>query len=201
MAKMKNQNKKKIDWKKVLTLVVIVALIVLKLMYDSDGGEDGNGHGGSNISTESSAGIESENGGGSGASLPVEGSSAGVTDEPESIVTSKPADVPKTTATPAPTATPEPEIVIPDLSFRNDKLLEQHYEKHGIDMGFASPEEYEAAACMVIANPDTLHKIEAEDGDDVYYLESTNEFVVVSKDGYIRTYFLPSAGIDYYNRQ
>ena len=83
----------------------------------------------------------------------------------------------------------------------NERLLEQHYEKHGIEMGFASAEEYEAAACMVIANPDTLRKIEAEDGDDVYYLESTNEFVVVSKDGYIRTYFLPSGGLDYYNRQ
>ena len=31
-----------------------------------------------------------------------------------------------------------------------------------------------------------LHKIEEEDGDDVYYLEETNEFVIVSTDGYIR---------------
>ena len=46
-----------------------------------------------------------------------------------------------------------------------------------------------------------IHKLEAEDGDDVYYLEETNEFVIVSTDGYIRTYFKPSKGIDYYNRQ
>lgn len=97
------------------------------------------------------------------------------------------------------TVTPAPEI--PDLAFRSEYLLEQHYEKHGMDMGFTSAEEYEAAACLVIGNPETLHKIEAEDGDDVYYLESTNEFVVVSKDGYIRTYFLPDDGIKYYNRQ
>ena len=44
-------------------------------------------------------------------------------------------------------------------------------------------------------------KIEEEDGDDVYYIESTNEFVVVSKDGYLRTYFYPSDGLDYFNRQ
>ena len=44
-------------------------------------------------------------------------------------------------------------------------------------------------------------KIQAEDGDDVYYVESTNEFVIVSTDGYIRTYFNPDAGITYYNRQ
>lgn len=85
--------------------------------------------------------------------------------------------------------------------FRNSKLLNQHYEKHGIEMGFASAEEYQAAASAVVNNPDALHKTEKEDGDDVYYVEATNEFVIVSSDGYLRTYFNPSAGLDYYNRQ
>lgn len=86
-------------------------------------------------------------------------------------------------------------------TFRNDHLLNQHYEKHGIEMGFATIEEYVAAANAVIYHPDVLHKQEAEDNDDVYFLEATNEFVVVSTDGYIRTYFIASGGIDYYNRQ
>lgn len=85
--------------------------------------------------------------------------------------------------------------------FRNDNLLKQHYEKHGVEMGFDSMEEYEEAACAVIYNPDVLTKTEKEDGDYVYYVEESNEFVVLSQDGYIRTYFNPSAGIDYYNRQ
>lgn len=85
--------------------------------------------------------------------------------------------------------------------FRSKSLLESHYEKHGMDMGFSSAKEYEAAASEVISHPDVLHKVEAEDGDDVYYIEATNEFVVVSGDGYIRTYFYPSGGIDYFNRQ
>ncbi len=85
------------------------------------------------------------------------------------------------------------------LTFRNDKLLNSHYEKHGIEMGYDSASEYVAAANAVIFNPDSLHKLEAEDGDDVYFLESTNEFVVVSTDGYIRTYYY--ADIDYFNRQ
>lgn len=93
------------------------------------------------------------------------------------------------------------EITVAEIKFRNDRLLDQHYEKHGIEMGFASAEEYELAAYKVVINPDALHKIESEDGDDVYYVEESNEFVVVSQDGYIRTYFNPSAGIDYYNRQ
>ena len=68
-------------------------------------------------------------------------------------------------------------------------------------MGFDSADEYEAAASAVVNNPEALHKIEKEDGDDVYYVEETNEFVVVSTDGYIRTYFLPSSGKRYYDRQ
>lgn len=85
--------------------------------------------------------------------------------------------------------------------FRNEQLWEEHYEKHGIEMGFTSADDYLQAANTALANPDILHKIEAEDGDDVYFLESTNEFLVVSKDGYIRTYFCPEDGIEYFNRQ
>ena len=103
------------------------------------------------------------------------------------------------------TENPEESEALPEdyvaYYFRNDNLLEQHYEKHGIEMGFDSMEEYEAAACAVIYNPDVLTKTEKEDGDYVYYVEETNEFVILSPDGYIRTYFNPNAGIDYFNRQ
>lgn len=92
-------------------------------------------------------------------------------------------------------------IVLTTYKFRNKNLLNQHYEKHGRDMGFKSAEEYEKAAAAVPNNPAALHKTEKEDGDDVYYIESTNEFVVVSTDGYIRTYFNPDRGIDYFNKQ
>lgn len=88
-----------------------------------------------------------------------------------------------------------------DYYFRNQSTLDSHYEKHGIEMGFSSAEEYEAAASDVANSPDALHKTEKEDGDDVYYIEATNEFVVVSTDGYIRTYFLPSGGKAYFDRQ
>ncbi len=94
------------------------------------------------------------------------------------------------------------EIVVKEpFYFRTKNQWESHYEKHGIEMGFANKQEYLDAANKVIINPDALHKFEAEDGDDVYYVEATNEFVVVSRDGYIRTYFNPSDGIDYFNRQ
>jgi len=79
--------------------------------------------------------------------------------------------------------------------------LKSHYKKHGKYMGFDSPEEYLAAANAVIANPDALTKTEKEDGDMVYYVEDTNEFVVLSTDGYIRTYFYPDSGKRYFDRQ
>lgn len=86
-------------------------------------------------------------------------------------------------------------------TFRSEALLEEHYRKHGVEMGFATKEDYVAAANAVISSPAALHKLEMEDGDDVYYLEATNEFVIVSTDGYIRTYFCPNDGRDYFDRQ
>lgn len=92
-----------------------------------------------------------------------------------------------------------------EYHFRSKKLLNQHFEKHGSefadDFGYNSAAEYEKGASDVINNSSALHKTEAEDGDGVYYIESTNEFVILSTDGYIRTYFRPNGGIDYYNRQ
>lgn len=89
--------------------------------------------------------------------------------------------------------------------FRTENQLDQHFAKHGYefegDFNYETAEDYENGASDVINNPDALYKTEAEDGDGVYYIEETNEFVVLSTDGYIRTYFRPNAGIDYFNRQ
>ena len=60
-------------------------------------------------------------------------------------------------------------------------------------------EEYLAAANAVILNEEALHKTQ-EDGDDVYYLEETNDFVVVSPQGYLRRVG-PEDGIKYYRRR
>ncbi len=85
--------------------------------------------------------------------------------------------------------------------FRNEQLRNEHFEKHGADFNYATAKEYEAGAGMVVNNTEALHKTEKEDGDDIYYIENTNEFIIVSTDGYLRTYFKPEDGIDYYNRQ
>lgn len=86
-------------------------------------------------------------------------------------------------------------------NFRKAQYLQEHFERHGAQFGYGSAEEYLAGANRVVASPEALHKLEAEDGDDVYYLESTNEFVIVSTDGYLRTYFKPDDGKAYFDRQ
>lgn len=89
--------------------------------------------------------------------------------------------------------------------FRSEKLRDDHFSKHGgefeDEFGYKTAEEYEKGASDVINDPDALYKTEAEDGDGVYYIEETNEFVILSTDGYIRTYFRPSAGKSYFERQ
>jgi len=85
------------------------------------------------------------------------------------------------------------------LTFRTEKLLAEHYQKHGVSMGFSNEAAYLAAANAVVANPDAQHKKEAEDGDDVYFLASTGDFVIVSTDGYIRTYYKTDQ--NYFDRQ
>ncbi len=91
------------------------------------------------------------------------------------------------------------EPAVTEYSFRKPQYLTEHFQKHGAEFPYATQEEYLLGANNVIQNPNALHKLEAEDGDDVYYVEGTREFVVVSTDGYIRTYFLTD--LDYYNRQ
>lgn len=85
------------------------------------------------------------------------------------------------------------------LTFRNVDLLISHYQKHGAEVGASSPDDYQRKAAAVVSSENVLHKTESEDGDYVYFNPSTGEFVIVSTDGYIRTYYI--ADMDYFERQ
>ncbi len=88
--------------------------------------------------------------------------------------------------------------------FRYKSYLDEHYEKHGIEMGFPDANAYRKAASDIInsaGDNGILSKYKSDgSGDMCFYVEATKEFVVLSKDGYIRTYFICS-GIKYYERQ
>ena len=108
-----------------------------------------------------------------------------------------------TTSAPDETVTQEPQKAYVEYSFRSKKQFDSHYKKHGKEFGKITQEEYLRKANNLINDTsDTiLHKTEAEDGDYIYYDSVNNEILFLSKDGYIRTYFKPSRGIDYYNDQ
>ncbi len=99
------------------------------------------------------------------------------------------------------TAVEETTDVYVEYEFRNYSYLESHFEKHGDEFDYDTIDEYLDGANRVINDDDALTKYEEEDNDLVYFLESTGELVIVSPDGYIRTYFIPDRGIDYFNEQ
>ena len=97
----------------------------------------------------------------------------------------------------------ETEKAVQKYYFRSEKLFDSHYEKHGAEFGDITQDEYLDLANELInaEGENILHKPEKEDGDFLYYDTETNEFLVLSTDGYIRTFFKPSAGLDYWERQ
>ncbi len=97
----------------------------------------------------------------------------------------------------------ETEKSVQKYYFRSEKLFDSHYEKLGAEFGDITQDEYLDLANELInaEGKNILHKTEKEDGDFLYYDTETNEFLVLSTDGYIRTFFKPSAGLDYWERQ
>ena len=95
------------------------------------------------------------------------------------------------------------EFVRVEYTFRTQEQYDSHFNKHGKEFGEITKEEYLKKANDLIYNPsDTiLHKTEAEDGDYIFYDTLNNEILFLSPDGYIRTYFRPDKGIEYYNKQ
>ena len=173
-----SQNKMpKIEWnlKTILTILTVIVVIYLFISgkIPIGGGEEG---------------------GSSNDSVPV------VTQQDQTAAT-KPAATTPAAASQAATKPAATEKAYTAYYFRSSKLLNEHYDKHGKEMGFKSAKDYEKAASDVINNPDALTKREKEDNDFVFYVLETNEFVILSQDGYIRTYFLPNAGKAYYDRQ
>ncbi len=89
--------------------------------------------------------------------------------------------------------------------------LTRHYIKHGAEFGPITQKEYiNAARSFLNRNADgvtILEKFRAN-GDRILFNSTTNEFGVVTSNGYIRTYFIPDpathgfpTNLDYFNAQ
>src|SRR3989344_4725992 len=87
-------------------------------------------------------------------------------------------------------------------NFASDKLSESHFKDHGAEFGFTSEKEYSQAAQKLIDSK-TGKGIEGytrPNGDVVRYDTKTNSYAVKTKDGVIKTYFKPTEGYNYYQR-
>lgn len=99
---------------------------------------------------------------------------------------------------PAPTATAaQADREAPRFAPRQ---LEQHFDKHGGEMGFATKEAYLRAAQAIVRGGTGIETYQRGD-DTLFFKESTDEFAVLSGRGVIRTYFKPSDGRRYWERQ
>ncbi len=86
-----------------------------------------------------------------------------------------------------------------EFSFKNKDSLDSHFKKHGIEMGFKNANEYLKRANEVIKGKNIHTK--QEDNDIAYFNTETGEFVVLSPQGIIRTFFIPDDGIKYFKAQ
>lgn len=84
----------------------------------------------------------------------------------------------------------------------NEYAEVNHFYAHGYDMGYTYITDYSQAA-INFANSEDEENISftAENGSTYKYNEDTNEFLIVSKDGKIVTYFEPDRDIEYFYEQ
>lgn len=83
--------------------------------------------------------------------------------------------------------------------FRSEDIRLDRYNRYGKDMGFSSAEAYERGASAVINDPVALSKIDQDNGDWLFYVEESNELVIVSFDGVIKEYYYPAEGKVYFD--
>nr|DAG49670.1 MAG TPA: minor capsid protein [Caudoviricetes sp.] len=86
------------------------------------------------------------------------------------------------------------------IEFETPESMQKHYAKHGEEYGDISIESYVSLANELVNVPasDDVEKIVRSDGSTAIYRFSTNDFLVVTKDGSIRTFFKPKNGKEYW---
>lgn len=89
---------------------------------------------------------------------------------------------------------------IMQITFESPELITKHYEKHREEFGDITEAEYLQKANQLYAEAlsDDIEQFTRSDGSIAKYKFSTNEFLVITKEGNIRTYFKPVDGADYW---
>ena len=87
--------------------------------------------------------------------------------------------------------------------FASEQVFQKHYDKHQHEFGEISMQEYLELANTLADAPvsDDVVQLVRSDGSISKYCFSTNEFVVVTADGKIRTYFKPADKEAYWDEE
>jgi pyocin large subunit-like protein len=91
----------------------------------------------------------------------------------------------------------------PDIGFASRQKLVDHYKKHGREFGAVTMEQYLRIAQELRDRPAGGAILESVRPDGVVsrYDRETGDFLAFNRDGIIRTYFRPTDGEKYYQRQ
>jgi pyocin large subunit-like protein len=98
----------------------------------------------------------------------------------------------------------EPSAVLRnDVGFRTPRLLEEHYRKHGREVGARSEADYLRMAQALRDRPAGGAVLEEERSDGVLcrFDRSTGLFLAYEQDGVIKTCFRPNDGEAYFRHQ
>lgn len=90
-----------------------------------------------------------------------------------------------------------------EVRFETPEKMQKHYDKHIDKYGNISISEYTALANELVNAKDTddIERIVRSDESTAIYRFSTNDFLVITKDGYIRTFFKPDDGEAYWREE
>ena len=90
-----------------------------------------------------------------------------------------------------------------EVRFETPENMQKHYDKHIDKYGNISISEYIALANELVNAKDTddIERIVRSDESTAIYRFSTNDFLVITKDGYIRTFFKPDDGEAYWREE
>ncbi|WP_294795034.1 minor capsid protein [uncultured Fenollaria sp.] len=92
---------------------------------------------------------------------------------------------------------------INEINFKNNKLLESHFNKHKVEFeNCKTSNDYLKLVNDFYKNEnkDEVLGLTFLDGESVKYNIKTNEFMAISNNGKVKTYFKPKGGKDYYER-
>ena len=78
----------------------------------------------------------------------------------------------------------------------------RHFNDHGHEFGYNNINEYSKSAKNFANNNEKgIKSFRAKNGSIYKYNPKTNEFMIITKDGKIITYFKPSGGSGYFENQ